>query len=429
MQDKGQRILLEKIVNRHKDCPCVCLRRRLLMGYQPLRRTPAEELEKRIHKLQEMMKGKDLDGAIIMQNADLFYFAGTVQRSHLFIPAEGEPVLLVKRSYDRAVLESTLNDIRHFRNLKELPGMIESHLGYRANRIGFELDVVPAAFYLNYQRLLKPVQITDISNLIRQVRSVKSPYEIETLRGAAELNRTMLSHVSGFLQEGMTEIELSSKLEGVFRREGHQGFVRTRSFNMEVFYGHLMSGWNLAVPTFMDGATGGSGLNVSFPQGAGFKKIERNEPIIVDYVGILDGYMVDQTRVFCIGQLSAPLVYAYDVSIEIQEMVKEMAKPGVSCADVYDLALKMAVKHGLKDHFMGYQDPVSFIAHGIGIELDEIPVIAKGYDVPLKEGMVLALEPKFVFPDGAVGIENTLLVTPQGLETLTVLDDNITYLP
>lgn len=399
------------------------------MNYQPSRCTPQIELEKRAALLQDLMKTRDLDGAIIVQNADLFYFTGTVQRSHLFIPTEGEPVLMVKKNYDRAIRESNLKNIRNFPNIKELPGMLESHLGGKAGRIGMELDVIPASLYFYYQKLLNPVQIIDVSNLIRQVRGIKSPYEIEVLEDAARLNHAMFSHVKEFLHEGMTEVELACQLEAVYRQGGHSGFIRTRSFNMAVVYGNLMSGWNLAVPTFLDGATGGSGLNPSFPQGSGFKKIERNEPVMVDYVGAFDGYMVDQTRIFCIGQLSPQMVYAYNVAIEIQEMVKEMAKPGVSCADVYLAALQIADKNGLKEHFMGYPDPVTFIAHGIGIELDELPVIARGYDVPIQEGMVFALEPKFVFPEGAVGIENTLVATPQGLRNLTVFDENIGYLP
>lgn len=399
------------------------------MIYKPLRRTPLVELEKRIARLQEMMKRKDLDGAIIIQNADLFYFAGTIQRSHLFIPIEGDPVLLVKKNYERAILESKLKKIIRFPKLNELPKMLESLLGHKINRIGFELDVVPASSYFYYQKLLDPIQITDMSTMIRQVRGVKSPYEIEVIRDAAKLNYTMFSHVKEFLREGISEVEFASKLEGVYRQGGHQCFIRMRGFNMEIVYGHMMSGYNLAVPSFFDGPTGGSGLNPSFPQGSGYKRIERNEPIMVDYVGVLDGYMVDQARIFCIGQLSPQLLYAYNVAIEIQELVKERAKPGVSCASLYEAALQIAKQNGLKEHFMGYPDPVAFIAHGVGIELDELPVIARGYDVPLQEGMVVAMEPKFVFPEGAVGIENTLVVTPQGLENLTVFNENIGFLP
>lgn len=399
------------------------------MGYQVIHRTPLSELENRAANLQKLMKEKDLDGAIIMQNADLFYFSGTIQRSHLFIPAEGEPVLMVKKNYDRAIIESEIKYIFSLGNVKELPGRLESLMGRKVNRIGFELDVLPANLLFYYENILKPVEIVDISNMIRQIRSIKSSYEIGLIEDAAQLNRTMFSHVKDFLFEGMTEVEFASRLEAVYRQGGHQNFIRMRGFNMEIVFGHLMSGWNLAVPSFFDGPTGGSGLNPSFPQGAGFKRITRNEPVMVDYVGVLNGYMVDQARIFCIGQLNPQFISAYKVAIEIQEMVKETAKPGVSCGEIYEMALKIAGQNGLKENFMGYPDSVAFIAHGIGIELDELPVIARGVHMPLEEGMVVALEPKFVFPQGAVGIENTLVVTAQGLRNITVFDENIGYLP
>ncbi|MEN6388906.1 MAG: Xaa-Pro peptidase family protein [Syntrophomonas sp.] len=399
------------------------------MNYQPICCTPLSELEKRASLLQTMMKSKDLDGAIIIQNADLFYFAGTTQRSHLFIPTEGEPALMIRKNYERAIRETNLKNVFRFTNLKTLPEMLENLAGYKMKRIGFELDVLPANLLFYYQKMLDPIRIVDISNLIRQVRGVKSPYEIEIIEKAAQLNHTMFSHVKEYLREGITEVEFASKLEAVYRQGGHQCFIRMRGFNLEIVYGHMMSGWNLAVPSFFDGPTGGSGLNPSFPQGAGFKKIERNEPVMVDYVGVLDGYMVDQARIFCIGQLNPQMLYAYNVAIEIQEMVKEMAKPGALCSEIYQAALQIADKQGLKDHFMGYPEPVTFIGHGLGIELDELPVIARGFEMPLQEGMVFALEPKFVFPEGAVGIENTLLVTSKGLKNLTVFDEGIGFLP
>jgi Xaa-Pro aminopeptidase len=399
------------------------------MIYQPQRVTPRAELESRTIRLQEAMRNHDLDGAIIIQNADLFYFAGTIQRSHLFIPTEGEPVLLVKKNYVRATRESKLKYIRDFPNVKEMSATVEALLGHKPKRIGFELDVIPANLLFFYQKLLAGVQIVDISSLIRQVRGVKSPYEIDLIREAAQLNFQMFSHVKEFLHEGIPEIEFASKLEALYRQGGHQCFIRMRGFNAEIVYGHLMSGWNLAVPSFFDGPTGGSGLNPSFPQGSGYKIIIRDEPVMVDYVGVKDGYMVDQARIFCIGKLKPHLTKAYAVAAEIQAAVKEMSKPGVCCADVYEAAVQIAHRNGLRDHFMGYPESVAFIAHGIGIELDELPVMARGYQAPLQEGMVLALEPKFVFPDGAVGLENTLVVTPQGLENLTVFDESVGFLP
>lgn len=398
------------------------------MNYNPKRCTPLSELEQRTTRLQELLKENNLNGAVILQNADLFYFAGTTQRSHLFIPAEGKPILMVRKNFDRAKLESAIENIIPMSNLKELPEKLKTFGGTELKRIGFELDVLPVNLYFSYQKLLAPMEITDVSNLVRRVRAIKSPYEIEVLRDAARLNQIMFSHVKEYLREGITEAEFAGKLEAVYRREGHQCFIRMRGFNLEIVYGHLMSGSNLAIPSFFDGPTGGSGLNPSFPQSAGLKVIARNEPVMVDYVGVYDGYMVDQARIFCIGHLPEKLVRAHNVALEIQDAIKEQAKPGVPCAKLYELAVNIADQYGLKDHFMGYPEPVAFIGHGVGIELDELPVLAKGFNTPLENGMVFALEPKFVFPEGAVGVENTFVVTPAGLQTLTEYDESIAYL-
>lgn len=399
------------------------------MTSRPTRYTPLTELADRTARLQRLSRQNDLDGVVIVQNADLFYFAGTIQRSHLFIPAEGKPVLMVRKSFERARQESALENVIPLANLKELPGQLASFSSGKLKRIGFELDVLPANLFFYYQKLLEPAAIVDASRLIRQVRAVKTPYEIKILKDAARLNQSMFSHVEKFLREGMTEVELAGQLEAVYRREGHQGYIRMRGFNLELVYGHLMSGWNLAVTSFFDGPTGGTGLSPSFPQGAGYKRIGRDEPVMVDYVGVYDGYMVDQARIFCIGRLPEQLVRAYHVSLEIQELIKERARPGVSCAELYARAVRVADKHGLKHHFMGYPEPVTFVGHGVGIELDELPVLARGFDEPLEENMVFALEPKFVFPEGAVGIENTFVVTEKGLDTVTVFEEGIIYLP
>ncbi len=393
-----------------------------------MRHTPRGELTRRTAGLQNLMRQEGIEGAVIVQNADLFYFTGTVQRSHLFIPADGKPVLMVKKSYPRAREESALEEIIPLDNFKDLPGTIGAY-GYKnLDKIGLEIDVLPAALYLKYQKLFFPAEIVDVSPLIRRVRMVKSAYEIDLIKEAADLNRTFFSRVKDFLREGVSEVELAGQLEAVYRRHGHQGYVRMRGFNQEIMYGHLMSGRNLAVPSFLDSPEGGPGLNPSFPQGAGFKKIGRNEPVMVDYVGVLNGYMVDQARIFCLGRLPEKFERAHRAAIDIQDQIKKAARPGVLCEELYNLAVSMASEYGLKEHFMGHPDPAPFIGHGLGIELDELPVLARGFKIPLEEGMTLALEPKFIFPDGEVGIENTFVVRDHGLETLTVFDEKIQYL-
>ncbi|WP_027366195.1 M24 family metallopeptidase [Desulfotruncus alcoholivorax] len=394
-----------------------------------MRYTPKSELYRRVQRLQILLQKQNIDGALIVQNADLFYFTGTVQQAHLYIPVDGEPVLAVKKNYERAKRESALENVIPLDNLKDLAKMMPDRGQGGNRRIGLELDVLPVNLFGRYQRMFQPAEFVDISMSIRTVRAVKSNYEISLIREAAKLNQKLFAAVPEFLEEGVSEVELAGKLEAVYRREGHQCYVRTRAFNMELAYGHLMSGWSLGVPSAAPGPTGGFGLNPSFSQSAGKKPIARNEPVIVDYVGVIDGYMVDQARVFCIGDLPAKFKEAHHAALEIQQMIVERGKPGTVCGELYDLALQRANAGGFGDYFMGYPDPVPFVGHGVGIELDELPVIARGVTAKLEAGMVFALEPKFVFPDGAAGIENTFVVTERGLENLTAgCGDAIIYL-
>jgi Xaa-Pro aminopeptidase len=386
---------------------------------------PTDELKRRIFRFQNLLQQQKIDGAFIVQNADLFYFAGTIQRAQLFIPAEGKPLLTVKKSLARAKQESALENVLSLADPKELPQALNSYGYHSFSCLGFELDVLPVNDYFRYQKIFPSVRFVDVSPFIRKVRAVKSPYELELIKNAARLNQLFFAQVSELLREGMTEVELAGQLEAFYRRHGHQGYIRMRGFNMELVYGHLLAGESSSIASFLESPTGGSGLNPSFPQGAGFKVIRRNEPVLVDYASVLDGYMVDQTRIFCLGHLSGDLVRAHQVALEIQEKLKEKGKPGATGNELYALAVQIAEKYGLKEHFMGYPEPVAFIGHGVGIELDEMPVIARGSKEPLEEGMVLALEPKFVFPKGAVGIENTFVVTAQGLVNLTTFNEEI----
>ena len=110
----------------------------------------------------------------------------------------------------------------------------------------------------------------------------------------------------------------------------------------------------------------------------------------------------------------------------IEAAILDKVRPGTIWEDLYLLALDKAEQAGLSEHFMGMgRDRVRFVGHGVGLELDEMPVFAKGLKQELEPGMVFALEPKFVFPEGAVGIENTHLVTESGVETLTRADTDI----
>jgi Xaa-Pro dipeptidase len=389
--------------------------------------TPETEIRHRIEQLQSLLLSSGIDGAIVVQNSDLFYFSGTIQQSQLYIPADGEPLLMVRKSLERARSESAIQNIISFSSPRQVP-MLLTTMGLAAPKtLGLELDVIPAQIYLNFQNLFDQTRLIDISHLIRRIRTIKSAYEIQMVRGAALKSDQVAEYVKGIIKEGLTEIELAGRVEAHARKLGHQGIVRMRLWGSELFYGHLMCGASGAVPSYLASPTGGTGVSKAVAQGAGFGRIHAHEPILVDYVFAYKGYLSDHTRIFSIGELPDDLTRAHGTMLAIQAAIIREAKPGIAAGRLYEMASELASEAGHSENFMGTGDQrIRFVGHGVGLELDEYPFLAAGQKMLLQEGMVIALEPKLIFPErGVVGIENMHLVTPNGLQQLTVFDENI----
>jgi Xaa-Pro aminopeptidase len=388
---------------------------------------PRSEIARRIGALQAQLARKGLDAALILQTADLFYFAGTIQQSHLWVPLQGEPLLLVRKDLARARAESPLDRIAAIGSPKEIPGLLTANGLAAPQSLGLELDVLPANLYLSYGRIFQGAGLSDISTEIRLLRAVKSDWEIGMIRQAARLADQLAAAVPELLREGMSEIELAGRVEARARALGHQGIVRMRMWGSELFYGHLMAGPSGAVPSFLASPTGGPGVGPAVAQGPGMRPIQRHEPILVDYVFVFNGYLADHTRIFSLGRLPADLEQAHAAMLVLQAEVTAAARPGIPSGRLYRVARESAARQGYGAFFMGADERrVRFVGHGIGLELDEFPFLAQGQELPLQSGMVFALEPKLVFPGrGVVGIENTHLVTPEGVEQLTRLDEQI----
>jgi Xaa-Pro dipeptidase len=395
--------------------------------YKTDNNTPESEIDQRIEKLKKQLEAQNIEVALIVQRADLFYFSGTVQEAHLWIPVDGDPILMVFKSLERAIVESPLSRIAPLDSPKDILEVLGQYGYVLPQTIGLELDVLPANLYFNYQRLFAGKNIVDISDLIRRVRAIKSPYEIKMMRRAAGLSDQVAAQVTGLLREGMTELELAGQVEAEARKLGHQGIVRMRMWGSEIFYGHLLAGPSGGVPSFLSSPTGGTGANPAVGQGPGFRPIRRHEPVLVDYVFALNGYYSDHARIFSIGELPEELMAAHKAMLDVQAWIKKAAKPGVKSGDIYDLALKRATELGYGKNFMGVgKKRIRFVGHGIGVELDEYPFLAAAQNLALQENMTLALEPKLIFPEkGVVGIENTHVVTKDGLEQLSHYEENV----
>ncbi len=387
-----------------------------------MHKVPAKEIKRRVEIFQRLLRDHGIGLALVRQNADLYYFAGTVQDAHLFIPAEGEPLMLVWRSYERAVEESPLERIMPLDGLSTLPKILE-HAGINAENLGLEMDVLPAFFYNYYRNRSWPgIDTYDITPLIRQVRAIKSDWEIDRIRAACRQVADALEIVPSILKEGMNELELAAEVEHRLRQAGHPGYSRMRGWNQELGYGQFLCGPTGALPSWTNTPGGGKGVNPAFGINATDRAIRKNEPISIDLGGSVDGYLSDQTRLFCIGPLPESLRKAFDTVVSLHLEIETILGPGKISGEIYDYALDFMCRLDYQAHFMGTgRDQVPFVGHGLGIEIDEYPFLSKGNKMVLEPGMVVAVEPKLIFPgEGMVGIEDTYLITDHGAERLTV---------
>lgn len=383
------------------------------------------ECPARVARLQKKLLAQGLDGALFVYPIDIYYFTATRQNSTLWIPAQGEPLLLVRKSLSRAQQEACIADIRPFPRSKDFAPLFAG-----VTRIGVTFDVMSIQLFNYYSKLLPEVELADISALNRELRSVKSKWELERLRHAGRQLCQVFAEVPEFLRPGLREVDVSAEFEARLRRRGGEGYVRMRAYNQELFMGLVVSGASGDSTGFFDGAVTGQGMSQAAPHGASNAVITADQPILIDYTGVFDGYIIDVTRMFVCGALDAKLLNAFEVACRIQAAVVERLKPGVICSELFDLALHMAEEAGLAKYFMGQPgENAKFVGHGVGLELDELPVLAQGFNVPLSASQTIAIEPKFVVPGlGPIGIENTFVVSKHGGEQLSLMSDELVRL-
>jgi Xaa-Pro dipeptidase len=391
---------------------------------------PVAELTSRVRRLQGELAAAGLNLALIHQGADLLYYAGVLVDGFLAVAPEQGPLLLVRRPESRLKEAPPPWPPVFYRDLKELPALLAEGGLASPGAVGLELDVISALLYQRLQKLLAPRPLKDLSPLIRRQRMVKSPYEIEQLRRAAAILDQVHREVPELMKPGLTELELSAALEYRLRLLGHQGLIRVRNPDLELHYGHVLSGLAGLVPAYMDTPSGGRGLSPAFPQGPSRKRLAPREPISIDLAVCLNGYVVDMTRMYAFEGLPEPAWTAWRLVEDLYRTFTAEARPGVQPDHLFHRLWDLAKASGLQDFFMGPgPERVKYLGHGVGLELDEFPFISARFPYPLEAGVVLAFEPKFFLPEiGMLGQEDTGVITPNGVEWLTLSPRGITIL-
>jgi Xaa-Pro aminopeptidase len=390
-------------------------------GWRLERKVPAGELKDRLGRFRARMREDcpDWEMAAILGRINLYYFTGTLQDGLLLIPADGDPVFWVRRSYERALDESLFPWIRPMSGFRDAA----RETGVVPDRIYMETELVPIALLERFRKHFPVTIVHSLDSQVMRVRAVKSAFELSLMERAGAIHQRVLEeYVPEMLQEGMTEAALGSGLYSVMVEEGHQGIVRFGSFNTEIEVGQIGFGENSLYPTCFNGPGGCAGLCPAAPVlGSRDRKLRRGDLVFIDNACGVEGYQTDKTMTYMFGRpLPDEAIEIHRRCVEIQDRMARLLKPGSPASSIYAGAMEDLAPEFL-ENFMGYgKRRANFLGHGVGLVVDEPPVIAPGFDDLLEEGMTIALEPKKGIPGiGMVGIENTFLVTRQGGRSLT----------
>jgi len=384
------------------------------------------EQEIRIEKIRKEMQSAGADAFLITSNVNLYYAAGQVVMGYLYIPIEGDPILFVRRPVGLAVETWHAASLQYVRKPEQITEIMAERGIPLPQRIMLESDVLSHSEWLRYEAIFKPAKIINGTPAIQRARSVKTDAELEQLRQSGRQHQIAYSKIPNLYRPGMTDLDISIEIEREMRRAGCLGAFRIFGQSMEIFMGSVLAGDNAGVASPYDFALGGKGLHPSLPIGATGSVLQRGMSLMVDIGGNFTGYMTDMTRTYSIGKLTEKAYRAHQTALEIQNEIANMMRPGAVCEDIYNRSLEMAERSGLDRCFMGIRQQARFVGHGVGLEVNELPVLGVRSRMELQPGMVIAVEPKFVIEGtGAVGIENTFVVTATGSEKITLLEEEI----
>lgn len=372
-----------------------------------------DEQQLRLERVRELMRQAGLDAMLIDDFANLYYLTGRVYSGYAYIGnRDGDQMYFVKR------MENLRGD--GVVNIRKPEQMAESILLDTPAVLGLELDLMSFNMAGRLGKIFPGAQIADCTGMMRTARAVKTEAELHLLRRSGILHEGVYRRIPRLYREGMTDIEFEIEIEKALRLDGNLGQFRISGDTMETHMGSLITGDNADVPSPYDFAMGGAGLDPSIPTGACGELIKPHCSVMVDLCGNFTGYMTDMSRTFALESLEKLAMDAHQCSIDIIDRLVTLGKPGVAAADLYNVAMEMATERQLHTYFMGHRQHAGFIGHGVGIEVNELPVIAPRSRDILQRHNVIALEPKFVIPHvGAVGIESTFIVQDDGLECIT----------
>lgn len=365
-------------------------------------------------------------GLLVFSRIDIYYLTGTLANGILWLPLEGEAVLLVRKGLERCRLESPLQEMHPFKSYGEAPALCAACGSPLHGVVAAQMNALPWALANLLQGRLPECTFVAGDQALTLARAIKSPWELNKMRLAgARHHKALVDMLPALLHAGLTERQIAHLSWQVFFELGHGGLNRMGNYGEDVFLGHLAAGENGNYPSHFNGPLGLKGEHPAVPfMGYAGSVWQKRTPLALDIGFVLEGYHTDKTQVYWSGPASSipdSVRRAQDACREIQSTAVAALRVGGIPSEIWRKACEQADKLGVTEGFMGLGgNKVHFLGHGIGLVIDEFPVLASRFDAPLQEGMVLAIEPKIGIKGvGMVGFEDTFVVTEQGGECIS----------
>lgn len=372
----------------------------------------------RIERLQRLMRQSGVSALLVASNTNLYYLFGQIYSGVAYVPAQGEPLYAVRRPQTYGTREG----IQYIRKLEDITSLIDTT---QVTSVALELDELPYSDIERQRKLFPSATLVNGTALLRAARTVKTPAEIDAIRRVGQCHVNVYGQIAALYRPGMTDVELQIEIERAMRLGGSVGVFRTFGTAMEIHMGSLIAGDNAAAASPYDFAMGGAGCQ-ALPLGANGTELKRGMSIMIDMAGNYGPYLTDMTRTYSVGTLPDEAYRLHELSRTMHRQIMQTAKPGTSCAELYTRSIELAQAEGAAAYFMGFGQQAQFVGHGLGLQINELPVLTARSRELMEAGMVIAYEPKFVLPGvGALGIENTYLVKATGVENLTPFDEAI----
>ncbi len=387
---------------------------------------PRKELQLRHDRCLKLLEKHvpEASGLLAFSRVAIYHLTGTLNEGVFWLPHNGTPLLLLRRGVERARLESPLTEIHPFKSFGQLQSLLGMENDALGDMIGVELSGLSWTHGEMFKERVPNIKISNADIVLLQSRSVKTSWELKKMRLAGARHHHCLYHVlPEVLASGNSEREIAHAAWNVFFKYGHSGPLRMS--NSEIFLGHVAVGENANYPSHFNGPVGLVGEHPATPFMGYHGSVLNDDSLLTCDIGFsLEGYQTDKTQVYWSGArhtIPSKILDAHQFCIDVQQELASRLKPGVAPAELYDHCVAMARKAGKTEGFMALNsNHVGFVGHGIGLHIDEWPVIAPKFESPLEVGMTIALEPKIGLPGlGMVGVENTFEVTSEGGVCLT----------